>query len=264
MVRLFSFYNLGNTCYLNTTLQCLINQPHFKSSIKPCEKNEELIKIINEIDVNLEDNGENLNHKHNLTSLVKYFDSRFKLFQQHDAHEFLLELLDQLGITSFNGTINNCVTCNICKTVSKVSEEFTTIDLIVSKPNLLENFMDFLKREEIPDYYCEKCKKECLATKKSNLQKLNKFLVVVFKKYYFKERITYQNALKIRETESNQVFDYELYSIIYHTGNALNGHYNCNVKINGKWYFIDDAQIILTESLEMDNENAYILFYKKV
>ena len=99
-MKLFTFFNLGNTCYLNSVLQCLINDPCFKQKLKKTEKNEILFNLINDLDVDLTDNDEK-NFKHyNLIKIVEFFNKKFPRFQQHDSHEFLLELLDQLDLNS--------------------------------------------------------------------------------------------------------------------------------------------------------------------
>jgi ubiquitin C-terminal hydrolase len=263
-MKLFTFFNLGNTCYLNSVLQCFINDPCFKQKLKKTEKNEQLFNLISELDTDLTDNGEK-NFKHyNLIKIVEYFNKKFKRFQQHDSHEFLLELLDQLDV-NYNGQIKTCLTCNECNNKSTTLENFTTIDLYINKNNLIENFMDYLKQEEIHDYHCENCKKNVIAIKKIYLQQLGEMLIIVLKKYHSKKQLTFPfENLKIRETQSGDLFNYKLHAVIYHHGNTDIGHYNCNVNINGNWYFMDDENIFLNEKMNYEDLNSYILFYKKV
>jgi len=263
-MKLYTFFNLGNTCYLNSVLQCFINDPCFKSSLKKTEKNKNLLHLINEIDVDLTNNDEK-NFKHcNLIKIVEFFNKKFPRFQQHDSHEFLLEFLDQLEL-NYNGKIKNLLICKECNNISTTIEDFTTIDLYINKDNLVENFMDYLKREEIHDYHCEKCKKNVVATKKIYLEQIGEMLIIVLKKYHSKEKLKYPfENLKIRETKSGDLFNYKLHAVIYHHGNNDIGHYNCNVNINGNWYFMDDQNIFLNEQMNYEDLNSYILFYKKV
>jgi ubiquitin C-terminal hydrolase len=53
-----------------------------------------------------------------------------------------------------------------------------------------------------------------------------------------------------------------LYGIIYHHGNSERGHYNCAVKVNGRWFSVDDDVINLINGINCTN--SYILFYKKI
>ena len=254
-MRLYSFFNLGNTCYLNSVLQCFINDPCFK---KNCN-----FELLNNINVDFTINNENINHKHSILDIVNYFNDKFKRFQQHDAHEFLLHLLDILKISYYYGKIKTNTTCSKCKNVSSVYEEFSTINLDNNKFNLIDNFMEYLKKETIDDYKCDICKQNVIAEKKICLFTLPSHLIIVLKNYSLKKEIVYPMIdLKIKETESGKIFNYSLYAIIYHHGNTDFGHYNCNIKINDKWYFIDDETINLVNNIENNNKNSYILFYK--
>jgi uncharacterized UBP type Zn finger protein len=143
--------------------------------------------------------------------------------------------------------------------------EWTTGPL---KNNLTDSFINYLKKENIHDYHCEKCNQKVLADKKVYIYNLPNFLILVLKRYNINgklnDSISYPlENMKIRETESGEIFSYILYAIIYHYGHSQNGHYNCNVKINNNWYFIDDDSIYLNNNIENNNCNSYILFYKK-
>lgn len=266
MVKLYSFYNLGNTCYANSVLQCFINIPEFKNLLKKENEISEYLK--QHIFVDHTENGEYINHKHLPQKLTRFFNKKFQLFQQHDAHEFFLELLDTLDIKEFYGKQKMDVTCSLCKNKSSTFEDFSTINLPCEKEksNLIDLFMKYLEKEDIHEYQCEKCKKNVLAEKKIFLYKLPEYLVIVLKSYNqsgmkIHNEIEYPEQLKIRQTETGEIFEYTLYSTIYHHGNSQRGHYNCAVKVNDKWFFIDDETIQLLNS--MPPNNNYMLFYKK-
>jgi len=283
-MKIYSLINLGNTCYLNSVLQCFINVPYFKNQLT----DNELSKYLKELENDLTDNDEYINHKYNPSSIVNYFNKKFKRFQQHDAHEFLLEFLEQLELKDYYGTIKMNVICSCCNTISSTFEKFSTINLQCEN-NVVDSFIKYLEKENIHDYHCEKCKRNTLALKKIYLQTLPSFLIIVLKRYnterynterynterYNTERYNTESKnnklinypienMKIRETESGNIFNYNLYAVIYHHGNSENGHYNCSVKINTKWYFIDDQNVQLMNKIENNNSNSYILFYNKI
>jgi ubiquitin carboxyl-terminal hydrolase 36/42 len=267
MVKLYSFYNLGNTCYLNSVLQCFISIPGFKNLFK--KENEVTQTLKDNIHVDLTDNGEFINHKHLPQKITRYFGKKFRVFQQHDAHEFFLEFLDTIDIKEFYGKTKMNITCSCCGNVSSTLEDFCNINLDCDcSSNLTELFIKYLEKEEISDYHCDKCNKKVLAEKKLYLDKLPCFLVIVLKKYTpfgakTNGSISYpfDNNL-IRESESGIVFNYSLYAVIYHHGNSERGHYNCSIKVNGNWFLIDDDTIQLNKNMENNNANSYMLFYK--
>ena len=56
---------------------------------------------------------------------------------------------------------------------------------------------------------------------------------------------------------------YDIYATCEHCGNQQGGHYTSNIKVNEKWYNIDDN--VITEILEnkVINGKTYILFLEK-
>lgn len=265
-MKLYSFYNLGNTCYLNSVLQSFVVIPNFKNFLK---KENEVSEYLKEnIHVDLTNNNEYINHKHLPQRITRYFSKKFQLFQQHDAHEFFLEFIDTLDIKEFYGKQKMTVTCSVCQNESSTFEDFSTINLPCDKENnLVDLFVKYLDKEDIHEYQCERCNQKVLAHKNVCLYKLPEFLVIVLKSYNqsgmkIHNNVNYPDTLKIRESESGNVFDYELYSIIYHHGNSERGHYNCTVKVNNRWFFVDDDSIRLNEKVSF--HGSYMLFFKKV
>jgi len=258
-MKLYSFHNLGNTCYINSVLQCFINDPCFQKKIKKGSGG--LYDLLNEIKVDLTVNDNLKYDKYNLEGIVSFFRYKFKQFQQYDTHEFLLEFLEKLNLKHYSGTIKSSVVCLKCKNANNTSENFYTIDLPVLHSNLIENFMEYLKKENIHEYDCEKCNCKTECQKKIYLDKLPKTLIIVLKKYNGVNSSNFTD-LKIKETTSGNIYNYILYAVIYHYGTLDNGHYNCSVKINENWYFIDDDKIYLNNN-ELNYKNSYILFYKR-
>ena len=99
-MKIVTFSNLGNTCYINSVLQCFIYNSFFQKHVL-----HELHTCINLID--LSKNDERVCVVYNLTSFLSFLFTKkkqFKQFQQNDAHEFLIEFLDILTQT-FHGPV---------------------------------------------------------------------------------------------------------------------------------------------------------------
>jgi ubiquitin C-terminal hydrolase len=55
---------------------------------------------------------------------------------------------------------------------------------------------------------------------------------------------------------------YELYAVIYHTGNVNGGHYFASIKeASGKWYLMNDSQV-QERGIDDISRFTYCLFYK--
>lgn len=289
-MKIISFSNLGNTCYINSILQCFIYNPCFQKN----HNLKELEKVIEQIDLTGDDQ---MHLTCSIPGFIQFiFDKKknFKRFQQNDAHEFLIEFLDILvnnGISDqslykknnnswntflkqnnyspfikeYHGQTKLNIMCSCCLNKKEVYEEFNTINLNVKdNTSVTELFIEYLKKETVTDhlnlYYCDNCKSEQVSDQKISLNFLPNVLIVVLKRYTFEKKkfeVSYDEKLLIKDNES--VKTYNLFGIIHHIGGTHDGHYSSSLKINDKWYHIDDDSV----TLQTKKDNVYILFYNK-
>jgi len=278
-MKLISFNNFGNTCYINSILQCFIyfcgNLPNLWEFPKIKES------------INFQENDENININFNLKYFLDYFFEnykQFKRFQQNDAHDFLMTFFEILlkQIPGYNGNlkINNPITkeyygqtrldisCLCCKKTKSVYEYFNTINLNVSENTSITNlFIKYLKKEIYSDpenlYYCDCCKKYVISEQKTTLTIIPRQLIIVLKRYTpygnkLRCSVKYDSELYIK---MDTILKYTLNGIINNSGNLYDGHYTSLVKINKNWYDFDDKNINCVESINYNNPDAYILFY---
>ncbi len=97
------FANLGNTCYINTTLQCLAHCPSFARLFFKYtdEEQNDLLGQVRDVIIKLWSNGNQgatviTPHKF-VRVLAKYFGPLMEVFEENDIHEFIMILVDKMN-----------------------------------------------------------------------------------------------------------------------------------------------------------------------
>lgn len=288
--------NPHNMCYMNSVIQFLINSEQvvdmlfnekgstaclgYGSSV--LEELRFLVKVMR--------SGE---YKHvSPMDFKKCIDSNFARFRgkgQHDAHELLECLMNQLrqeinqrGTTSFpliyDGEYESIVRCNTCQTKSKpVIDPFNSLQVPISSngrvlSNVYEGICEILKSEPVEEWKCTECKVNRKSTKITRLKTLPKLLVLQIKRFGMdsmgfgtknSSAIDFPRNLEI--SDGNMSNNFELCAFISHYGQTGAGHYtaSCKEQVSDKWYCYNDRHV---NQISIDDErkkDAYILFYKK-
>jgi ubiquitin C-terminal hydrolase len=134
----------------------------------------------------------------------------------------------------------------------------------------------FEEVEELDDHntiYCRKCKKHVKGTKKMDIYKLPKYLIIHLKRFkrsgYSSQKNTAQinfpiNDFTVQACNGERV-SYDLYAVSNHYGSMGGGHYTAYAKsINEIWYdFNDSSASALRDKSSITSAAAYVLFYKR-
>ncbi|XP_063959594.1 ubiquitin carboxyl-terminal hydrolase 2-like [Lytechinus pictus] len=329
--------NIGNTCYMNTIIQCLSSIPELS---KYCLQMDNFLrndhvnsnsyhsgKLFQEFAETLKklwdpDSTVSSLTPHNLKRQIgNMLSHEFRGYRQHDAAEFLLSLLAELSedvnrvknpprlgampenlnpvdlanlmwrrqqqltqsiiFDLFNGLTRSTLRCSTCDYVSVTFELF--YDLSVPIPTGCSSLADALELYTKPEtltgenkFRCEKCKTLRSGTKKMEIERCPKVLIIQLKRFssshtgLTRKVDTHVDApLRGLDLSNNLSQDadpcsrYHLQAVCNHYGGTAGGHYiaYCRHPEDDQWYKYDDERVTQLKECNVVTSNAYILFY---
>lgn len=293
---LFGIDNLGCTCYINTTLQCLLCNDEFVKNLeggtgtlsqcikKLCkdQNNESAIQLFTQLKL----------------SLGKYMN----FSMQNDMHEFTILLLDELNkehkvkskkkaktgntcvdflrkswdlhhkegkswLTQyFYGQTLRQIKCTECAKLFHNAEVFISLELEMGC-SIFEMLQNYFNGDTIHDWKCDNCNHVSQSVVRTiKLTKFPQILILTLKRFGWNStknnsRVDIPNTLIFPDNSHiyKNSLEYELYAVGSHMGSNSGGHYVANVKQDNVWKTIDDDVIY---DANFDPKNAYVLFYK--
>ncbi|CAM4762468.1 unnamed protein product [Rotaria magnacalcarata] len=258
--------NMGNTCYMNVTLQILarltplIDWNFNTSHLKKCERRstcsicliEETLKGMSKESIN-SDNPIFIPtlFYNQLTSLSPTFTKN----TQQDCIEFFFSLFmnaEESSILSktFEIDIDRATRCSTCSSIRYRSERQKIIDCPVPKNSgkLVDCLNNYFEEENLTGdnaYDCDTCQVKQNGYTKMEIGSTPPVLLISLKRFKsngdgkLHSEIEYEELLHLDEWLSknclNNISDkqkiYQLFAVVIHTGNNMsNGHYMCYVK----------------------------------
>lgn len=255
-------WNLGNTCYFNTSIQCLAHAPpltyYFITNEYqgPCDITREYQKVVKQLFIK----GENT--PVSPSDLLGAFRARFPRFsagQQHDAQEVVLVLIDvfeeSLGKEFVTNLFNGEETQETVWEggTSKMSHSFTTLILDVTEPCRLQDLLeDRQKSILIQNYTDQEGSNHAQAHVTNHVVRWPKFTNFSFSMYEYKFPIEIPFEFEGRK----------LYACILHRGHAQGGHYALLVRRYDKWYLKDDESVTEVPDISVMRGEFYQVWYR--
>jgi ubiquitin C-terminal hydrolase len=291
-MSIVGFANIGQSCYLNSVLQCILNDELFVKFINETTIDAQIIKLLSEIKRNP-----------TFTSLYKfktYMSSKnsiFKNISQEDSPTALRILLDTIhneccdkegskfSVTKnkdflslaknaykrhimvdgysiinklYKGQLYVSCVCSNCSHVSSGQFDiFGEIIVELDKDSIHECVDSFLNKIEIiEDYACEKCNKRTNVYKKNNIIVFPKRLIIYLNRY----KSILKNIKNIHIDKNlyftsinDKTIAYELSAVVHHTGQFIDrGHYVTDIIKENIIYRADDDIITKIDYLNDD------------
>jgi len=293
MDSLCGLQNIGNTCYMNSALQIIVN----------CTVLTKVILSNNFISPKLNIFKKFLmDYKNNITinpiaikNLVGEKNNQFLNFQQHDSHEFLISLIEIIeeefkneseinpnpitingiklqNLTSsiFDTTVSSIIYSEETgeKSKTKVGEKILSLPISKNDNTTLENCIDLYSKIEklsgTEQWLSQKENRYIDAYKRLYLKSLPKYLLLQLKRFTFFTNSNKNN--KDVKAPINFIIrnnSYQLRGIIYHIGGANGGHYVSVIFYNNKWHLCDDNSVNEISNIDQFLNKGYIYLYVK-
>ncbi|XP_069511335.1 ubiquitin carboxyl-terminal hydrolase 36 isoform X4 [Ambystoma mexicanum] len=251
-------HNLGNTCFLNSTVQCLTYTPPLANYLLSKEHSRNcpqggfcMLCVMQNHMIQAFANSGNAIKPVSFIRDLKKIARHFRFGSQEDAHEFLRYTIDAMqkaclnGYTKldrqsqattlvhqiFGGYLRSRVKCSQCKSVSDTYDPYLDIALEIRQAaNIVRALELFVKPDALSGenaYMCAKCKKKVAASKRFTVQRASMVLTLSLKRFanFSGGKITkdvgYPEFLNIRPYMSQTNGDpvmYGLYAVLVHSG----------------------------------------------
>ncbi|XP_018574854.1 ubiquitin carboxyl-terminal hydrolase 36 isoform X2 [Anoplophora glabripennis] len=293
--------NMGNTCYLNSTLQALFHVPAFvnwlmsdKEHSAECQDAGGLC-IICAMRKTLQASQQR--NANSIRPLLIYNKLRLVCRnlipgRQEDAHEFLrylVEAMEKAFLSRFKnhtefdskikettplnqilgGYLRSAVRCLKCGHVSTTFQHFQDLLLDIRKAQTVDEALElYFSREKLDDesYHCESCQKKFSLERAPMVLciQLKRFLVSnnkITKHVTFRQRLDLTRYARHRP---NVPLIYRLVALVTHMGPTVGcGHYTAVAQApSGNFYQFDDSMVRPISHQVVFNTNAYIMLYE--
>ncbi|BAB08869.1 unnamed protein product [Arabidopsis thaliana] len=267
--------NLGNTCFLNSVLQCLTYTEPLAATLQTAAHQKychvagfcALCAIQKHVRTARQANGRILAPK-DLVSNLRCISRNFRNCRQEDAHEYMINLLECMHKCSLpSGVPSESSDAYRRSLVHKIFGGSLRSQRALSRFTAVELLDNGAKV-----YQCERCKQKVKAKKQLTVSKAPYVLTVHLKRFEahrsekIDRKVDFTSAIDMKPFVSGPHegnLKYTLYGVLVHYGRSSHsGHYACFVRTSsGMWYSLDDNRVVQVSEKTVFNQKAYMLFY---
>ena len=253
------FHNIGNTCYFNTSLQCLLQiQPLSNHFIRhgytgSCEFTRAYTDLVHRF----WSTGHEAFDVRSILAMFEHQFPRFTLGQQHDVQETILCIIDILerSIPEVKSLFYGKKTQEtVYPGGKKTHEEDFSVHLVCSMhgKDFETMFRESLQWNTLVDYVDDAGKTHHVATTRNALTALPHVFMVSFDKKSF---------ISLAEYIEMGGLKYRLLAVAAHVGVQCDGHYVAFTRHKDQWYYKNDDVV---EAVNLPREGGfYFLIYTK-
>ncbi|KAI9463201.1 hypothetical protein BJY52DRAFT_1253633 [Lactarius psammicola] len=291
--------NLGQTCFLNATLQALLHNPLLRNYFLGDKHNPRWCK--NKEDCACCELDRLFSATHSpppqpafgptaLLATTWRAAGSLAGYAQQDAHECLIALLNAGSRDTFGGQLQSDMRCPRCNSFSETVDPCLDISLGLGPgQNTLAGCLKRFTQSEslsLKDWSCQKCGKVSQeVNKRLSIKRLPPVLSIQFKRFEQRGTETYKIDTPVRVPSSinmapyttasvdgsgtypgpETLYDYELFAVINHEGQIDNGHYTSFARFQDTWCRFDDDKVTPATLAEVLGTTApiYMAFYVK-
>ncbi len=280
------FINIGNTCYLNSGLQMLVQNQELCALVMQYASVSPILKTISDFIMEYYSSDAKPIAPVHIKKIVEKKQDIFCGFGQQDSTEFIIYLLDTIdeeikkanpqskGIEPIFGIeFNSRIKCKLrtCLQIYNRKEvsNILLLDIDANCSSLDDAYRMFKgsdKLESDNKYFCSNCNDKRVASKRSEVAEWPEYLFVWLKRYSQNGRRVTKNTQPI-SIDKTWRHGNSLQGAVIHSGGLNGGHYVYVGKhTDGKWYLFNDSSVSSINSEEELNSmisHAYWLCYKK-
>lgn len=127
-------------------------------------------------------------------------------------------------------------------------------------------------------WYCPRCKKHQMASKKFDVFSLPEILIIHLKRFSYsrlhRDKLDVLVEFPVSDLDmtpyvqhnpSDETYLYNLIGVANHFGGLGGGHYTAYAKncLNNLWYYFDDSSVTPVQTSSIVTKSAYVLFYQR-
>eukprot|EP00079_Xenopus_tropicalis_P017706 XP_004918037.1 PREDICTED: ubiquitin carboxyl-terminal hydrolase 42 isoform X1 [Xenopus tropicalis] len=255
--------NLGNTCFVNSVLQCLTytaplsNYLISREHSETCHSQDFCMMCVMQTHISMAlSNSGGVIKPSAVVNDLRRISKNFRYGSQEDAHEFLRYTVDEMQKSClrgscrldrhtqattlihqvFGGYLRSRVTCLSCKAVSDTYDQYLDLTLEIKMAHSVNQALEQFVRPEQLDgdnaYKCSKCKQMVTASKRFTIHRTSNVLTLSLKRFAsfnggkLSKEIKYPEYLDLRPYTSDpngEPVIYVLYAVLIHTGFSCHG-----------------------------------------